>query len=122
MSRSMIFDFETCISEAARCYREGKLAKTRRYLEASLKELARPWQRLLAWVVPGVKVIWTGDPPHHVFKGVSVDRSKPEWSFRGEMPPEGGIKHTIFFHREKGKRYWARYKNKDQETSDKGVK
>lgn len=114
----MGFDFVTCMSEANRCYREGKRAKTRRYLEAALKELARPWQRLPAWVVPGAKVIWTGNPPNYVYTVVCVDRSKPDWNFRGEMVLECGVKYSMGFHRAKGKRYWKRYIEKVSKTKE----
>jgi hypothetical protein len=70
-------------------------------------------------VVPGVKVIWTGDPPHYVYTVVYVDRSKPDWNFRGEMVLEGGVKYSMGFHREKGKRYWKRYVEEGQPQKQK---
>jgi hypothetical protein len=99
----------TCLREAEQFLRSGNRRLARKRLEQALRELRRPMQRLPAWVVPGVEVQWMGDPPRHVYKVVSVNRSKPDWWFQGERVDASGQKEVMGFHRETGKRYWRRH-------------
>ena len=105
-------DFLTCLRDAERFFRDGQRSSSRKRLEEALRELRKPMQRLPAWVVPGVKVQWIGEPPHHVYKVVSVvypHGNDSNWSFTGERVRADGSKEVMGFHREHGKRYWRRY-------------
>jgi hypothetical protein len=108
----MARDVLTCLRDAERFVREGDRRRARKRLEEALRELHRPMQRLPAWVVPGVKVQWMGEPPHHVYTVVSVDRSKPDWWFSAERTDEHGTKEIMGFHRETGKLCWRRFKHR----------
>ena len=102
-------DFITCLRDAERFFREGRLGQARKRLEECLRELRAPAQCLPSWVVPGVQVQWTGAPPNYVYEVVSVSRDAPEWWFRGESVHGDGTKELMIFHRETGKRHWRRY-------------
>ena|SRR5271157_6353913 len=104
MGRSFI----TCLRDAERFFYEGQRGKARKRLEEALRELRRPMQRLPSWVVPGVLVQWMGELPHDIYKVISVDRDKPDWSFQAERLIPGGSRALMSFHREAGKRYWRR--------------